>query len=176
MRDPSLNDLAPRVLKSQGREETFNLGAAFGREARGGEIIALIGELGAGKTQFVQGLAEGLGIDSTTVSSPTFTLVQSYEGRLPLTHVDLYRLENRDALAGLGLEEYLEGPGVAAVEWADKGEAVLPQGRLILTIHDLEADARKIEIKATDSVHQWWLGRVLKSEGIPLPEALQEKE
>ncbi|MFQ5587778.1 MAG: tRNA (adenosine(37)-N6)-threonylcarbamoyltransferase complex ATPase subunit type 1 TsaE [Nitrospiria bacterium] len=153
-------------LKSRSREDTLSLGAAFGREARGGEVIALIGELGAGKTQFVQGLAEGLGIDSSTVNSPTFTLMQVYEGRLPLTHVDLYRLEDRGAVLGLGLEEYFEDEGVAAVEWADKGEAILPAGRLVITLHDCGVDTREIELEATDSVHQFWLNRVLKQEDL----------
>ncbi len=149
------------VLKSRSREETLALGAAFGQKAKGGEVIALIGDLGTGKTQFVQGLAAGLGIDSTTVNSPTFTLLQTYEGRLPLIHVDLYRLENQKEVDALGLEEYLEGKGVAAVEWADNGSEVLPHGRLTITILDLEADVREIEIEATDQTHQSWLDQVL---------------
>ncbi len=157
----SLKERPSRFLKSGSREETFNMGAAFGREARGGEVIALIGELGAGKTQFVQGLAEGLGIDSTEVNSPTFTLIQTYEGRLPLTHVDLYRLENPDEVSSFGLEEYLEGEGVSAVEWANKGAGILPKERLMITIHVLEADTREIEIQATDQRHESWLAAVM---------------
>lgn len=137
------------------------LGAAFGQKAKGGEVVALIGDLGTGKTQFVQGLAAGLDIDSTTVNSPTFTLVQTYEGRLSLIHMDLYRLENQTEVEILGLEEYLEGEGVAAVEWADRGSTVLPRGRLVITILDLEADVREIKIEATDQPHQIWLDQVL---------------
>lgn len=166
MPSPDLKKTSSIVLKSRSREETSALGAAFGQKAKGGEVIALIGELGTGKTQFVQGLAAGLGIDSTTVNSPTFTLVQTYEGRLPLIHVDLYRLENQKEVDTLGLEEYLEGKGVAAVEWAENGGEVLPHGRLTITILDLEADVREIKIEATDQTHRSWLNSVV----IAIPE------
>ncbi len=161
-----LSEGPARFIQSRNREETFQMGEVFGQEARGGEVVALIGVLGAGKTQFVQGLAKGLGIDESTVNSPTFALVQSYEGRLPLTHVDLYRLENQDEVAELGLEDYFEEGGVTAVEWADKAVQLLPTGRLMVTIHDLEADHRKVEIQATDDSHHAWLDRVLKK-GVP---------
>ena len=84
-----------------------------------GAVVLLYGELGAGKTAFVRGLAEGLGADPTEVSSPTFTLIQEYAGRLPLYHVDLYRLE-RAEVDDLGLDELEAGAGVVAIEWADR--------------------------------------------------------
>jgi tRNA threonylcarbamoyladenosine biosynthesis protein TsaE len=106
---------------SRSPEDTERLGEAWGREAQAGWVIGLIGELGAGKTRLVQGLARGLGVKER-VTSPTFTLVQEYaSGRQPLFHLDLYRLETRQAMIAAGLGEYLHRPaGVAVVEWADK--------------------------------------------------------
>src|SRR5438105_150955 len=100
--------------------ETEALGEAWGRDAQRGLVIALSGDLGAGKTQLVKGVARGLGIRER-VHSPTFTLVNVYSGgRLPLFHLDLYRLETREQMLGAGLEEYLRPEGVAVIEWAEK--------------------------------------------------------
>jgi tRNA threonylcarbamoyladenosine biosynthesis protein TsaE len=100
--------------------ETEALGETFGRTAVAGLVIALSGELGAGKTQFVRGLARGLGIASR-VHSPTFTLVNEYGGgRLKLFHLDLYRLETPDQIATAGIEEFLQPAGVAVIEWAER--------------------------------------------------------
>src|SRR5438874_222632 len=109
--------------------ETESLGAQFGRTAQSGLVVALSGELGAGKTQFVKGLARGLGI-SARVHSPTFTLVNEYGGgRLKLFHLDLYRLETPAQLASAGIEEFLEPEGVAVIEWAERllGKHRLPR-------------------------------------------------
>ena len=100
--------------------ETEALGEKFGRAASRGWVIALTGELGAGKTQLVKGLARGLGI-AARVHSPTFTLVNEYAGgRLKLFHLDLYRLETREQIAAAGLEEFLQPDGVAVIEWAER--------------------------------------------------------
>ncbi len=100
--------------------ETESLGECWGREAASGFVIALSGDLGAGKTQLVKGLARGLGVTSR-VHSPTFTLVNEYTGgRLRLFHLDLYRLETREQILGAGLEEYLQPDGVAVIEWAER--------------------------------------------------------
>lgn len=97
---------------------TFGLGKGIGQQACPGDVVQLIGPLGAGKTQWVKGMAEGLGIKENEVRSPTFTLMHVHdEGRLPLYHIDLYRWDHREA----GLEEAIEGNGVAVVEWADEG-------------------------------------------------------
>ena len=102
--------------------ETAALGEAWGRAARRGLVIALSGDLGAGKTQLVKGLARGLGITSK-VHSPTFTIVNIYSGgRLPLFHLDLYRLETCEQILSAGLEEYLQPDGVAVIEWAERLE------------------------------------------------------
>lgn len=113
-----LTDMA--VFISHNPAETESLGDTWGREAQRGLVIGLSGDLGAGKTQLVKGLARGLGI-TAGVHSPTFTLVNIYAGgRLALFHLDLYRLESRAQIAAAGLEEYLQPDGVAVIEWAEK--------------------------------------------------------
>jgi tRNA threonylcarbamoyladenosine biosynthesis protein TsaE len=108
------------TLISHNPADTEALGEKFGRAARRGWVIALSGELGAGKTQFVKGMAHGLGI-SARVHSPTFTLAAEYAGgRLPLFHLDLYRLENEEQIRSAGLEEFLQPDGVAVIEWAER--------------------------------------------------------
>ena len=100
--------------------DTAALGEKFGRAAARGLVLALRGDLGAGKTQFVKGLARGLGV-SSRVHSPTFTLVNEYAGgRLPLFHLDLYRLETAEQVLSAGIEEFLEPDGVAVIEWAER--------------------------------------------------------
>lgn len=106
---------------SHSPQETAALGAEWGRAARGGWVLGLTGDLGAGKTQLVKGLAQGLGI-AARVRSPTFALVNEYnEGRLPLFHLDLYRLETPEQIHGAGLDEYLSKPdGVVVIEWVER--------------------------------------------------------
>jgi tRNA threonylcarbamoyladenosine biosynthesis protein TsaE len=108
------------ILISHSPADTEALGEKFGRAAQCGWVIALSGELGAGKTQFVKGVARGLGI-STRIHSPTFTLATEYDGgRLKLFHLDLYRLETREQFLSAGLEEFLQPDGVTVIEWAEK--------------------------------------------------------
>ena len=115
-------------------EETFSLGEEMGRAAEPGQIYALYGDLGAGKTLFAQGFARGLGI-TEAVASPTFTILQVYEeGRLPLYHMDVYRLGDPEELVDIGGEEYLFGQGVCLIEWADKIEELLPPETIRLTL------------------------------------------
>ncbi len=125
---------------------------ALGRELAGGifrphTVLSLEGPLGAGKTCFVQGLAEGLGLDPAGVSSPTFTLVHEYRtGRLLLVHFDLYRLNSEEELAGLGYDDYLKEPGVCAIEWGDKFPGSLPAESLRIQF-SIEGDSRRIRGK-----------------------------
>jgi tRNA threonylcarbamoyladenosine biosynthesis protein TsaE len=108
------------TFTSHSPAETESLGEAWGREAQRGLVIALSGDLGAGKTALVRGLARGLGF-AGRVHSPTFTLVNTYEGgRLTLFHLDLYRLETREHIHSAGVEEYLQPEGVAVIEWAER--------------------------------------------------------
>ncbi len=105
---------------------TLALGRALAAELRAGDVVALTGDLGAGKTHFVKGLAAGLGATGEA-TSPTFTLLHEYEGgRLPLYHLDFYRLATPAEALALGLDEYLDGPGACAIEWADKFPDLLP--------------------------------------------------
>ena len=106
-------------------EQTQALGTRLGKIARPGDVILLVGKLGAGKTCLTQGIAWGLGIDEYA-ASPSFVLVRELHGRLPLYHVDFYRLENLEEIAELGLDEYFYGQGVSVVEWADKAMELLP--------------------------------------------------
>ncbi|HLG22994.1 MAG TPA: tRNA (adenosine(37)-N6)-threonylcarbamoyltransferase complex ATPase subunit type 1 TsaE [Candidatus Manganitrophaceae bacterium] len=152
------------TLLSDGPEATFRLGEFFGKEAVGGEVIGLIGPLGAGKTQWVHGLAKGLGVADPYISSPTFTLVHPHEGRLPLYHIDLYRLENAADIEAIGLDEFLETDGVAAVEWAEKGASFLPPERLMVEISYLEGSRRKIALAGYGARYKRWMDQIKHSQ------------
>ncbi len=122
MEETSANEWHPLSV-----EDTLSLGASVAEGLEAGAVLGLMGRLGSGKTHFVKGLARGLGCVGE-VTSPTFTLVHEYTGgRLPLFHLDLYRLESEEELWAIGWEEYLDAGGVIAVEWADKFPAVLPE-------------------------------------------------
>lgn len=138
-----------RRIRSRSVDATIELGAALGRHAEPGDLICLWGDLGAGKTQVAKGIARGLGIDAT-VNSPTFILMAEYPGRLPLFHVDLYRLADAtDALAG-GVVDDRQTDGVTVVEWPDRMAAVLPTGRLDVRIDGTGDDVREIEVASAD--------------------------
>lgn len=111
---------------SKSVEETITVGARYGRDARPGDIFALSGDLGAGKTQFVKGFVAGVQ-SPAKVTSPTFVLVHEYGGgRLPIYHFDFYRVENRDALLRIGFDDYVFGDGVSLIEWADRFRDCIP--------------------------------------------------
>ncbi|KPJ63855.1 hypothetical protein AMK68_02950 [candidate division KD3-62 bacterium DG_56] len=134
--------------------ETRALGAALGRAARAGDILCLEGPLGVGKTVLVQGLAEGLGV-AELATSPSFTLIHEHRGRLPLYHIDLYRLD-RARVSDLFLEEYLDGDGVAAIEWAERLPAALCPNCLYLRIAYGDGDQRLFAVEARgDRATEW---------------------
>jgi tRNA threonylcarbamoyladenosine biosynthesis protein TsaE len=111
---------------SNSAEQTISAGRAYGEQARRGDVFALSGDLGAGKTQFVKGFVAGLE-SKADVTSPTFVLVHEYgDGRLPVYHFDFYRVENRDALLRLGFDDYVFGDGVSLIEWADRFSDLIP--------------------------------------------------
>ncbi len=118
--------MRPQVRTSHSPEETRALAARLGRRLAPGDVVALRGELGSGKTEFVHGLAQGLGVPGELVASPSFTLAHEYPGRLTLIHLDLYRLEDLPPELLPDLEEYLSGDHVVAVEWAERLAPLLP--------------------------------------------------
>ncbi|HLO26289.1 MAG TPA: tRNA (adenosine(37)-N6)-threonylcarbamoyltransferase complex ATPase subunit type 1 TsaE [Geobacteraceae bacterium] len=129
-------------------DATVALGESLGKLLSAGDFIALTGELGSGKTHFVRGVAGGLDVDpAVRVTSPTFTLMNPYSGRLPLYHFDLYRLAGGQDVADLGFEEYFYGTGVCIVEWAERLGDLLPVERLSVTFDYLDEDVRSIVLE-----------------------------
>ena len=122
-----------RTVQTHSPEETWALAANLANELPPGTVIALHGDLGAGKTCFIQGFAAALGIDEP-ITSPTYTIIGEYEGRLPLHHIDLYRLSGPEEALGLGLEEYFDANGITAIEWAERAEGLLPPDLLHIRI------------------------------------------
>jgi tRNA threonylcarbamoyladenosine biosynthesis protein TsaE len=135
--------MIPTVVVSESEQATTDLGCRLAHELGPGDIVLLEGELGAGKTAFVRGLAVGLGASEDEVSSPTFTLIQEYRGRLPFLHADLYRISGAEA-EELGLDE-LGRDGVVAIEWAEK-LARRPAEAFEVRIEDLGGDRRRITL------------------------------
>lgn len=125
--------------------ETEELGERIGRALQGGAVLALIGDLGAGKTTLAKGISRGLGV-SALVHSPTFTLIHEHAGRVPVYHLDLYRLDSAAELLDLGWEDYLYGEGVCIVEWAEKAPDCLPGDRIEIRITS-DGDSRRFEIR-----------------------------
>jgi tRNA threonylcarbamoyladenosine biosynthesis protein TsaE len=132
---------------SHSEEETSAVGERVGRLLKPGDVVLLYGDLGAGKTAFVRGLARGVEAPADDVSSPTFTLMQQYQGRMMLHHVDLYRLEPPE-VDDLGLDELLTGSGVVAIEWAERWRD-RPGGALEVRIDDIGNDQRTIHVSAS---------------------------
>ncbi|MDH4226952.1 MAG: tRNA (adenosine(37)-N6)-threonylcarbamoyltransferase complex ATPase subunit type 1 TsaE [Deltaproteobacteria bacterium] len=129
-------------------EETEALGEEFARGLKPGSVVALYGELGAGKTAFVRGIAKGLKVEAN-VKSPSFTIINEYKGgSLPLYHIDLYRLEGKESIEHLGLEEYVYSNGVCVIEWAERAEHVLPENAVkVVLLYDGDG-RRRIDLAA----------------------------
>lgn len=135
-------------------QETQDVAAGLGRELSGGEILCLKGTLGTGKTTFVKGLARGMALAKATVSSPTFTLMNIYEGSIPLYHFDLYRFDDSAELAVIGYEEFLYGDGVAVIEWAEKMGPLMPRQYLDVSLNHSQGDAREITFSPRGDQYQ----------------------
>ncbi|MBM3167557.1 MAG: tRNA (adenosine(37)-N6)-threonylcarbamoyltransferase complex ATPase subunit type 1 TsaE [Chloroflexi bacterium] len=134
-------------LTSHSPEETQRLGAELGKLSQSGDVFLLVGNLGSGKTCLTQGIAWGLDVREYAFS-PSFVIVREYHGRLPLYHVDLYRLDHLGEIVDLGLDEYFYGNGVSVVEWADKGLAALPEENLLITLEHVAETKRSIRLEA----------------------------
>jgi tRNA threonylcarbamoyladenosine biosynthesis protein TsaE len=140
------------VIESRSPHETKSWGRRLASLLEGGELLGLIGDLGAGKTCFIKGLARGLSLREEDILSPTFTMIQEHNGRFPLYHIDLYRLEEA-TLDDLGLREYLFSEGVAAVEWFERLRGGADMDYLAVRISYAGANLRRIEFSAVDSRH-----------------------
>jgi len=130
-------------------EKTMWLGQQLGALVGEGDVIALIGDLGGGKTWFTKGIALGLGIDADSIVSPTFTLVNEFHGTHPLYHIDLYRLSTRSDIAAIGLEEYLPGNGVTVIEWADRWPDELPEETIHVELSIVDDYTRELRFSAS---------------------------
>jgi tRNA threonylcarbamoyladenosine biosynthesis protein TsaE len=143
------------VLKSESCQQTREIGERLGKNLSAKDILALSGELGAGKTELVKGIARGLGFkDEALVASPTYVLIREYQGRLWLYHFDLYRLKSVRELEGIGYEEYFDGDGVSVVEWADKFPAIFPKRTLWIKLSIAGENRRGLEI-STEKPALW---------------------
>jgi len=144
------------TIRTDSPEATRAVAAALGEFLLPGDLVLLVGDLGAGKTAFTQGLARGLGVDGP-VTSPTFTIVQEYDGRLPLTHVDVYRLERVQDLHDLGFDELVDDGRVTIVEWGDLIAQALPADHLVVRIDPGVADNERVLDLSFYGAR--WLGR-----------------
>ncbi|MDP2954116.1 MAG: tRNA (adenosine(37)-N6)-threonylcarbamoyltransferase complex ATPase subunit type 1 TsaE [Chloroflexota bacterium] len=138
------------TLITTSSDQTQALGECLGKQVQAGDILCLEGELGAGKTTLIQGLGRGMGIEAPIIS-PSFTLVREYRGRGGgpwLYHIDLYRLKAGPEVALLGLEDYLYGQGVCAIEWAERAKELLPRERLWIHLEYADEEMRKIAFRA----------------------------
>src|SRR4030066_2345618 len=135
------------VIQTKSASETIQIGKSIGSLLQPGDVVALVGELGTGKTQFIKGMATGVGVGKPTyISSPSFTLINEYPGRIPFYHIDLFRLEWEKEAEDLGLEDYFQGEGITAIEWADKIPSLLPKYMLFIHIAYAGKNTRSLEI------------------------------
>ncbi len=147
---------------SEEEAHTEAIASSLADIVQAGDVITLTGELGVGKTHFTKGLAKGLGI-TERVTSPTFTIVKEYEGRLPLYHLDVYRLEHSDE--DIGFDEYFYGDGVAVIEWAQFIEAFLPEEYLSITIERTGDTAREITVEAVGKKYEPYIEKLEEALG-----------
>ena len=144
------------TIRTGSPDATRALAAALGPLLEPGDVVSLVGDLGAGKTAFAQGLAHGLGV-AGPVTSPTFTIVQEYDGRIPIAHVDVYRLETIQDLYDLGFDELIDDGRVTIVEWGDLIAQALPPDHLVVRIDPGDADTERVLALSFHGAR--WLGR-----------------
>ncbi|WNG27545.1 tRNA (adenosine(37)-N6)-threonylcarbamoyltransferase complex ATPase subunit type 1 TsaE [Cystobacter fuscus] len=136
------------TVRSGSPEETHGLGVRLGRLLQSGDFVGLVGELGAGKTHLVRGVAEGAGVERSQVASPTFAIVYPYQGRLTLYHADLYRLADYDELYATGFLDMVGGDGALLVEWLDRIPEAAPREYLRLTLREVGEESRELVAEA----------------------------
>ena len=138
--------ITSQTVETHSVEETIGFGTRLAAGLQRGDVLALSGELGAGKTALVKGIARGLGI-AHDVTSPTFTLIHEYAGgRFPLFHIDLYRLSSIAQALAIGIEDYLNGTGVTVIEWPEMVESLLPERTTRIRIESIDETVRRIEV------------------------------
>ena len=137
------------IIKTQSTEETEALGRKIGNALKKGDVVSLRGSLGAGKTVIAKGIARSLGIDEAIVS-PTFTLVQEYDGREKLYHLDIYRLSGEDEFESMGGEEFLYPDGISLIEWSEKIDSMLPDGTIYIDITINDDLSRSVDIRGLE--------------------------
>ena len=133
-------------FKSSSVKETIEIGKKFAEELKAGDVVYLEGDLGAGKTHFVKGIASEFGIDQEKVNSPTFTLINEYYGEIPIFHFDCYRLKTIQEALEIGIEEYLYGEGVSVIEWPSKIKEIIPENAIQIEIKHEGTSERSILI------------------------------
>jgi len=149
------------VVHTSSPEETIQLGQFIVGVLNPGSVVGLCGELGTGKTHLIKGLARGLGVDNRYyVTSPSFTIINEYPGRIPLNHFDLFRLEGPDQMEELGYEEYLYGQGVTVIEWAEKVLPLLPDERLMIEITYLSENRRRFRVTGLGHPYRDIVGKI----------------
>ena len=136
------------VFETSSAAETMSLGRRLAAKLGPGCVVAFYGELGAGKTTMIKGIAEGLGVRET-VKSPSFVMATEYEGELPISHIDLYRVSGPEGLESIDLEGYIGGQGVCLIEWADRAEEALPEDRISVYI-EVSGTGRRVRIEGLE--------------------------
>jgi tRNA threonylcarbamoyladenosine biosynthesis protein TsaE len=143
-------------------EQTHRIGEILGSLLGPGDLLCLYGDLGAGKTNFAFGIARGLAVREQYITSPTFTFVNEYAGRVPLYHIDLYRLKDPSELEGIGFEEYISSDGVTVIEWAERAEDELPEERLSVYLSYVDEHSREIGFLAEGERYEKLLDKLKK--------------
>jgi tRNA threonylcarbamoyladenosine biosynthesis protein TsaE len=135
-----------KIIESHSESDTIQAGFAFAENLGPGDVVCLHGDLGAGKTHFIKGIAMAFGVSKDTVNSPTFALIHEYAGSLPLYHFDAYRLNSEQEARNIGAEDYFYADGVSLVEWPEKMGTLIPENAIHITIKKINEGFRRIEI------------------------------
>src|SRR5262245_3474029 len=149
-------------LTSKNPQDTLELARKIAKQLKKGAIVCLHGDLGAGKTTFVKGMVKALGVEENAVTSPTFVLMNIYEGKLPLYHFDLYRLENADDIMQIGYEEFLYGEGISVIEWAERLKELYPKEYVKIELRHKSAREREIVLETRGRPYESILKKIGK--------------